>query len=69
MDSMDKGLKIKLREEFIPLYIQLNGLRIPFKLFEACQSYKNGYSPRTFIESPYPSVLNLSLTSEAMFRF
>ena len=40
MDSMDKGLKIKFREEFIPSYIELNGLREPFKLIEHVKHIK-----------------------------
>ena len=27
--------------DYLPSYIELNGLRLPFKLFESCESDKN----------------------------
>ena len=40
---MNGSLKYKLLKDFLPAYIELNGLRIPFRLFEACQVYKAVY--------------------------
>eukprot|EP01083_Nonionella_stella_P044591 120046_1 len=42
--QMDKSLKNELRKHYIPTYIQINAIKIPFELFEACQSFRKLYT-------------------------
>ena len=42
--KLNQSLKYRLLREFLPSHVELNGLRVPFKLFEACQVYQQVYN-------------------------
>eukprot|EP01083_Nonionella_stella_P022545 62355_1 len=46
--AMDQSLKDILLQDYVPTYIEINAVKIPFKLFEACQEFRTLY--REYVE-------------------